>query len=265
MRPRMVMALLALALMASLCRAGGPVSSPLTTLAADWQKALAPDQDSASLTRFPFSHCFRAAARRHQVDQGLLVAVARGESDFRPTAISKANAIGVMQIQWPQTARHLGIYRRSLLYRPCDNIDAGARYLKELLNRYGGQTHLALAAYNYGPGRIEVGATTIPDGALWYGRYILSHHDYVVGGGAGAGVGSVTDYRDEGQLVLIHFRRPYRADAYVTLLRQALPGESFSWFRLPDFSYKVVAGYQGAEGRRLLVRRLRRAGFAVSG
>ena len=260
-------ALAALVWMASLCQAGVSVSSPLATLATDWQQALASGQTAAVLSRFPYSRCFREAARRHRVDQGLLVAVARGESDFQPTAISKANAIGVMQIQWPQTARHLGIYRRALLYRPCDNIDAGARYLKELLVRYRGQTHLALAAYNYGPGRIDVDATAIPDGALWYSRYILSHHEYVVGstvagGSAGNAIESM-DYREEGQLVLIHFRRPYRADAYVALLRQQLPGVQFSWFRLPDFSYKVVAGYQGAEGRRLLVSRLRQAGFAL--
>jgi soluble lytic murein transglycosylase-like protein len=104
--------------------------------------------------RFPHATCFKAAALRYGLPETLLLAVARGESDFEPTARSRANAHGVMQILWPGTARHLGINRLSDLYDPCTNIDAGSRYLKELLGNYDGNVHLALAAYNYGPGRI---------------------------------------------------------------------------------------------------------------
>ena len=104
--------------------------------------------------RFPHSTCFKAAALQYGLPETLLIAVARGESDFDPTARSRANAHGVMQILWPGTARHLGIHRLSELYEPCTNIDAGARYLQELLGTYDGNLHLALAAYNYGPSRI---------------------------------------------------------------------------------------------------------------
>ena len=112
--------------------------------------------------RFPYASCFGAAALRYDLPETLLLAVARGESDFKATARSRANAHGVMQILWPDTARHLGIYRLSELYDPCANIDAGARYLKELRARYNGNLHLALAAYNYGPRRIPVDGGSIP-------------------------------------------------------------------------------------------------------
>ena len=95
---------------------------------------------------FPHAMCFKAAAIQYDLPETLLLAVARGESDFEPTARSKANAHGVMQILWPGTARHLGIHRLSELYDPCTNIDAGARYLKELLAKYDGNMHLALHA-----------------------------------------------------------------------------------------------------------------------
>ncbi len=117
--------------------------------------------------RFPHATCFGTAAIQYNLPETLLLAVARGESDFEATARSKANAHGVMQILWPGTARHLGIHRLSELYDPCTNIDAGARYLKELLGRYDGNLHLALAAYNYGPRRIATDGSNIPSGATW--------------------------------------------------------------------------------------------------
>lgn len=91
---------------------------------------------------------FLVAALEYGLPESLLLAVARGESDCEARARSRANAHGVMQILWPDTAKHLGINRLSDLYEPCTNIDAGARYLKELLARYDGNVHLALAAYN---------------------------------------------------------------------------------------------------------------------
>ncbi len=108
---------------------------------------------------FPHATCFSVAALEYGLPESLLLAIARGESDFDATARSRANAHGVMQILWPGTARHLGIHRLSDLYEPCTNIDAGARYFKELLERYDGNVHLALAAYNYGPGRIAKDGT----------------------------------------------------------------------------------------------------------
>jgi hypothetical protein len=102
----------------------------------------------------PHRACFEAAALRYELPVGLLVAVAKVESAFNPRAVSHKNAVGVMQILWPGTAAHLGITRRTDLFVPCISIDAGARYLRELLGQFQ-VGELALAAYNMGPSRIR--------------------------------------------------------------------------------------------------------------
>jgi len=112
---------------------------------------------SAATKRYPYQGCFELAARAYDVPVELLLAVAATESNWNPDARSHANAHGIMQIQWPGTARRLGFERVAELYNPCLNIDAGARYLRELLDSHNGSVGRALAAYNYGPARISVG------------------------------------------------------------------------------------------------------------
>ena len=107
----------------------------------------------AATPTYPFESCFRIASQMHHVPLDLLLAVAATESNWDPTARSHANAHGVMQIQWPGTARHLGVRRVSELYNPCLNIELGARYLRELLDSNDGDVARALASYNYGPTR----------------------------------------------------------------------------------------------------------------
>ncbi len=91
-----------------------------------------------------------AAARRQSLDHHLLEAVAWRESGFRQTALSPKGAVGVMQIM-PSTALGLGVDRYDLR----QNIEGGAAYLRMMLNRYSGDTALALAAYNAGPGAVD--------------------------------------------------------------------------------------------------------------
>lgn len=215
---------------------------------------------------FPHSECFRRAALAHGLPLTLLLAVARGESDFDPGAKSRANAHGVMQIQWPETARHLGIHRLSQLYEPCVNIDAGARYLGELLARYDGDLHLALAAYNYGPGRITPGTASVPPGARWYSGYIYRHLSFVLGNGS-AGQIAPTLYSDVGRSLLLSFGEPYRAEAFVAFVEQSLPTDSpdvqIDWFRTAVGQFDVVFTYPDKESFDNGARLLRRAGFAV--
>ena len=213
--------------------------------------------------RFPHARCFGAAALQYDLPETLLLAVARGESDFEAKARSKANAHGVMQILWPDTARHLGIHRLSELYDPCTNIDAGARYLKELLGHYNGNLHLALAAYNYGPRRIPVDGGTIPSGANWYSGYIFRHLNYVLGDGeAGKPVGDAL-YSELGQSTLLTFGEPYRAEAFVESLEEQAPALKLDWFRRGTGEFEVVMTYADRQEFDSSAKMLRSAGFRI--
>ncbi len=230
---------------------------------AAWKAYLENDTGIAPSYSFPHSQCFKAAAIAYDLPETLLLAVARGESNFEPTARSKANAHGVMQIQWPATANHLGIYRLSELYDPCTNIDAGARYLKELVQRFDGNLHLALAAYNYGPGRIEANVSNIPSGARWYSDYIFRHLGYVLGDDQADSTGGEHLYSELGRSVLVRFAEPYRADAFVTGLEQRSPTLQLDWFREDVGNFAVVLTYEDREQFQNSARLLANAGFPL--
>lgn len=97
------------------------------------------------------SQLVKDASGKYNLDPTLLRAVMRQESGLRPCAISTAGAMGLMQIM-PDTAGDLGLADP---FDPSANVDAGAHYLKQMLDRYSGNMALALAAYNAGPGRTD--------------------------------------------------------------------------------------------------------------
>jgi hypothetical protein len=222
-----------------------------------WETYLSTDSRSPPAVDFPYASCFSAAAAEHDLPETLLLAVARGESDFEPAARSSANAYGLMQILWPGTARQLGIERLSQLLDPCTNVEAGARYLRGLLDRYRGNLHRALAAYNYGPSRIPVTGGQLPEGAIWYSGYIKRHLDYVLHGNGKRRAGSKPSaYRSGDRLFIIHFTRPYRAAAFVHSLQPELQDIRLDWFRRPEGGYDVFMLYTSEaeleQGRQLL-------------
>ncbi len=91
------------------------------------------------------------AAEKYNLDPKLVEAVIKVESNFKSNAISKKGAVGLMQLM-KATATDLGVSNR---YDPRQNVFGGARYLRMMLDRFDGDTKMALAAYNAGPRAVE--------------------------------------------------------------------------------------------------------------
>lgn len=99
------------------------------------------------------------AAKVNEIQVPLLRAVIEEESGFHPCAVSSKGAQGLMQLM-PDTAGSLGVKDP---FDPQQSIEAGARYLKQLIDRYKGNVRLALGAYNAGPATIDAAGGAIPD------------------------------------------------------------------------------------------------------
>lgn len=91
------------------------------------------------------------AAQQHHLHPALLFAVMKAESSFNPIVVSKAGAVGLMQLV-PETAMRHGVQN---LYDTNENVAGGARHLRYLLDRFHGNTRLALAAYNAGERKVD--------------------------------------------------------------------------------------------------------------
>ncbi|MGV3466743.1 MAG: lytic transglycosylase domain-containing protein [Heyndrickxia sp.] len=91
------------------------------------------------------------AASKYDLPEQLIKSVIQQESSFNPEAVSSSGASGLMQLM-PATAKSLGVTN---VFDPTENIDAGSKYLRNMLDRFGGDIELALAAYNAGPSNVE--------------------------------------------------------------------------------------------------------------
>jgi soluble lytic murein transglycosylase-like protein len=129
------------------------------------------DEDCIPLETNEIDRLADEAGRRNGVSADLLKSVMRQESNFKPCALSVVGAMGLMQIM-PETAETLHLDDP---FDPAKNVDAGARFLRMMLDRYQGDTQLALGAYNAGPARVDKsgGLPDIPE-TLGYVNKVLA-------------------------------------------------------------------------------------------
>lgn len=117
-----------------------------------------PPDDLGGYKSTQFDPLIRQASEKYGVPARLIKAVINQESSFKPSARSKAGAAGLMQLM-PGTARELGVKNPM---DPAQSIEGGTKYLAGMLQKFGGNVELALAAYNAGPGNVAKAGNRIP-------------------------------------------------------------------------------------------------------
>lgn|GEM_PF-3060710 len=128
---------------------------------------------SRSISRQDIDRLIQSTARRFGLKPTLVRAVALAESGLDPLAQSRAGALGLMQLM-PDTARALGVDDP---LDPAQNLAGGCRYLKRLLKRYDNDLSLALAAYNWGPTRLDrEGPDRLPRQTKHFIRRVTAWH-----------------------------------------------------------------------------------------
>jgi soluble lytic murein transglycosylase-like protein len=122
---------------------------------------MAPPADCPPVTPAEVKPIIAREAEKHKLDTRLVQAVVETESAYSPCAVSSAGAMGLMQLM-PATAESLQVTDP---FDPNQNITAGTAFLKQMLERYGGDVAKALAAYNAGPARVDAagGIPAIPE------------------------------------------------------------------------------------------------------
>lgn len=131
--------------------AGGEVTLPASAVVRFVPEDVFPAAKAVAGTGGRYGALVAKAARRNGLNRKLLSSVIRAESDFHPRAVSPKGALGLMQLM-PATARSLAVRHP---FDPSENVEAGARYLRQLLAKFG-RLNLALAAYNAGPGNVSL-------------------------------------------------------------------------------------------------------------
>jgi soluble lytic murein transglycosylase-like protein len=175
---------------------GAAAAEPAVTAQSISQSTPAPQDLLKDLLKdLPYRDCFTAAAGAYQLEELLLIGIAVVESSLDPNAVSSADALGLMQIKWPITANHLGIDEREALFDPCTNVDAGARYLRELLDDLSSfapepRMRLALASYRLGPNGFDPNVP-LPDAAQDYIKRVQAQRDSLAAPADNAATASV--------------------------------------------------------------------------
>jgi hypothetical protein len=144
------------------------------------------DQQQVNVLRqqaYVYNDAITAAAIKYRINPALITAVITAESCFRNDAASNKGAGGLMQLI-PATAQRFGVNDR---FDPAENIDGGTRYLRWLLNRYGGSIPHAVAAYNAGEGNVDQYGAAVPFlETSVYSRRVLNAYSKLASNGRNA-------------------------------------------------------------------------------
>lgn len=132
-------------------------------------------RSSTSCSTGKFDHLIQKASKKYDVSFPLIKALIKAESNFDPLAVSKAGAMGLMQIM----PVNFSTYNISDPFNPSENIMGGTCYLKQLLNQFEGQLNLALAAYNAGPEAVNRYNKSIPpyEETQTYVKRVLKYYE----------------------------------------------------------------------------------------
>lgn len=134
------------------------VAAPRQAGAASASAAAVPGRKSGSAAKSRYDRVVDEVSRSHGLESALLHAVISVESHYNPKAVSSKGAAGLMQLM-PQTAKRYGV---ADAFDPRQNLDGGARYLKDLLQMFDNDVSLALAAYNAGEHAVAKYGNRIP-------------------------------------------------------------------------------------------------------
>lgn len=135
----------------------------------------------------PYASEITAAATKYGIDPALLAGLVKQESGFNPSARSSAGASGLTQLM-PGTARELGVTDPT---DPVQALEGGAKYLRQQLDRFGGDERLALAAYNAGPGAVQrFGGVPPYAETQHYVKTVLANRDAYAAAGLSAATAS---------------------------------------------------------------------------
>lgn len=127
---------------------------------------------ASSMKKTKYDTYFKEAAKKYNISESLLKAIAKAESDFDPNCLSSAGAMGVMQLM-PETAKELGVDDP---YDPEQNIMGGAKCISQKLKEFNGDVKLALAAYNAGSGAVKRNGG-VPSYCNTYVNRVLSYKE----------------------------------------------------------------------------------------